>query len=295
MEETTKSAKQRDWLSCISTVAEVDRSPRLQSDLDSAYLDAKEHIIRCLQDRSRLLDTTPPYIACYPDAGRDVTYGGIRHLVTQERNLIARGADMYLDICVNHHWINQLHIIASDSGAFMAIRFIEFIDHYGTTLQFDLQRLESAWSLFLNTHEFSDKRTNKNALLPIIRSLTLIHPSLPTPSGIVRVLGRWMLPPTYGLRSFKHLDIYDSIALLIVHLEDAYDTEEMDTTPTGSLTLRDSPIIPHELLEKAVLGLSRSKHSVRDLDSVPANPVSRPRRKAVVRQPRPISVSDSTT
>jgi hypothetical protein len=46
---------------------------------------------------------------------------------------------------------------------------LEFIYHYGTGLQGDLKKLDSAWSLFLATSKYLGAADQGNKLSPLIR------------------------------------------------------------------------------------------------------------------------------
>ena len=100
-----------------------------------------------------------------------------------------------------------------------AIMALEFIDRYGTNLQGDLKKLDLAWSQFLTTSKWSGEPFPQNELSQLIqwvsslaigwfpwhphqRSVTLIQPSLPSPSGIAK----WLLPRIYKPRDHKRCE-----------------------------------------------------------------------------------------
>jgi len=83
--------------------------------------------------------------------------------------MIADGQDLYLDLCVNHRWIDQVHIIATESGAYMAIKALRIIDLFGTGLQDDPQRLGAAWTSEQVLDEDSNTPVGNNPISNLIR------------------------------------------------------------------------------------------------------------------------------
>jgi len=141
------------------------------------------------------------YVANYPSSSWEQSYGGFGHLRRLDENTVATGKSLYLDLCANHKWIDQVHIIATESGACVVNKVLHFIDNYGTTLQNG--NFDSEWDFFLlksSPMPFPEP----NELSELIQSVTYITPVLPAPSGIMWWLPQWALPSIYDHQ--KHYD-----------------------------------------------------------------------------------------
>jgi len=186
------------WFVFISSLAEVDHSPRSLEDLMAAFEKVK-------QDISTSVTEYKYHVAYYPSSSWDQSYGGFGHLRRLDENFLTTGEDFYLDLCANRKWIEQVHIIAIESGAYFANKILDFIDHHGAALQNG--DFGSAWDYFLlngNHMEIPMSPPEPNELSDLIRSVTLIAPSLPTPSGIMQMLGQWALPSVYDHQKHYH-------------------------------------------------------------------------------------------
>ncbi|TDL21891.1 ARM repeat-containing protein [Rickenella mellea] len=97
-----------------------------------------------------------------------------------------------------------VHIIAAESGAYLAMKAIEFIDWYGTEFEDDVAGFCAAWKSFLVDHRLGSARaeentlTEENPISPLIRSVILVQPSLPAPSGFNKLMWKWTQPKIYN-------------------------------------------------------------------------------------------------
>jgi len=116
--------------------------------------------------------------------------------------------------------------------------------HYGTQLQFDLEGLDAAWTLLLAAGELPNKPANlgANKLFALIRSVVLIEPSLPAPSGMAWTLGRLIRPLTYGRISEdpQRTELLDRLAgrLSVVFFRCIHVTKKM-SSPSWTALLDD--------------------------------------------------------
>ncbi|KAF8521446.1 hypothetical protein BU17DRAFT_64937 [Hysterangium stoloniferum] len=115
-------------------------------------------------------------------------YSGIHFMRDNEANMIHTAKKLYLDLCRNWHTIKNIHIIAGDSGAFLAMKAIQFFHHYGTTLAEDMYLLQDRWKSFIGDYIFKyppghpyqhpDDPVAISPLYPLIRlmaRLSILH------------------------------------------------------------------------------------------------------------------------
>jgi len=107
-----------DWLLCIYTVADINN----RSTLLKAWMPAVDSVVKEWPKYH-----VEAYIASYQSPSLDQTYGGFGHLRQQDGNMVALGKRIYFDLCVNFHRIGVVHILAVESGAYLAKWLIEFI------------------------------------------------------------------------------------------------------------------------------------------------------------------------
>jgi len=67
-----------------------------------------------------------------------------------------------------------------------------------------MEDFDLAWDSFLVNGTHKNPSPPRNDLSNLIRSVTLIAPSLPAPSGIMRTLRYWALPDIYGHCTHHH-------------------------------------------------------------------------------------------
>ncbi|TDL23738.1 hypothetical protein BD410DRAFT_148184 [Rickenella mellea] len=193
-----------DFIACIYPLVDVSNRP---PQLD-AYINALDlSITRWRKDHCR------PHVVTYQSPRSYESYGGISHMRSQNQYLISFAHSMYLTLCANIRWIDRIHIIAAESGAYMAIRLVEFIDMYGTKYYDEDDNFVPAWVKFLVNHELGEGvgKSPENVLSPLIRSIILVHPSLPAASGMARFLWRWIKPRIYDHLEWMNPMPYDLI------------------------------------------------------------------------------------
>jgi len=163
------------WLLSIPTVADVVSRPEPLDALTTIHEHARARLDDSLRRPRQQIHHH--YFAEYSSLPRAHRYGGILHLRRQTQRLTVLGKSIYLDLCANHHSIDQL--------------------------QFDLEGLDATWTWLLAGGELRNNPANlgANKLFALIRSVVLIEPSLPAPSGMARTLGRLIRPLTYGRMS----------------------------------------------------------------------------------------------
>ncbi|KAK7466405.1 hypothetical protein VKT23_005127 [Stygiomarasmius scandens] len=177
--------KRLSWLLVVPTVADVDE----RNDTLEELMSTSKGVIRCVSERLKKYQV-PYYIANYACSSGPETYGGLWHLYRQAYNFTHLGKRIYLDLCTNHHSIEKICIIATESGAYLVMRVLQFFAAYGTKFQYDANEFDDKWSEFVFSMKLSPQANQgQNDILGLISSVVLIHPSLPSPSGIARLLG----------------------------------------------------------------------------------------------------------
>jgi len=76
--------------------------------------------------------------------------------------MVAFGRMLYLDLCMSQASIRRVHIVATESGAYLVIRVIEFIKCYGCNLQHNSAELDSMWTSFLADPKYSRPLANND-------------------------------------------------------------------------------------------------------------------------------------
>ncbi|EDR15918.1 uncharacterized protein LACBIDRAFT_301387 [Laccaria bicolor S238N-H82] len=82
------------------------------------------------------------------------------------------------------------------------MQVLRFLKEYGNTLQNDREKLFERWSRFIFHGQLNpDRAPLENELLRLVRSVTLIHPSFPPPSGLLRLTWCLTQPGPYRYRN----------------------------------------------------------------------------------------------
>ncbi|KIJ98381.1 hypothetical protein K443DRAFT_209581 [Laccaria amethystina LaAM-08-1] len=147
------------------------------------------------------------YTADYSYPSWPETPGGIWHIFRQSQNFDRMGKEIYVDLCFNQRFISDISVIATESGAYLIMQVLRFLREYGNSLQHDFEKLNQRWTEFLFFAQPNpDPVPLKNELLRLVRSVNLIHPSLPPPSGLARLTWCLTAPGPYRYRNVPSPD-----------------------------------------------------------------------------------------
>ncbi|KAJ7204752.1 hypothetical protein GGX14DRAFT_459591, partial [Mycena pura] len=117
-----------------------------------------------------------------------------------EENMVVSACDFYSDLCLNLPYIKQLHIIAGESGAYLAVRMIDFFVKHGDAFLWNTRQFDREWGDFLvSGREFNEKNDRSN----LIGNVLLICPSLPSPFGFAKFMWGLLEPLFYARTQLK--------------------------------------------------------------------------------------------
>jgi len=183
------------WFTAIHPVANVNAKP---AELEAINRVLKE-IISWLDKRFKGDEAEPHNTAFHQSCSYNQSYGGIQYILRLEENMVVSACDFYLELCMNSRNIKKLHIIAGESGAYLAMRAFSFFVKYGERFQY-------------NSDMFDHK---------LLGNMILVCPSLPSPSGLAKLLWQMIRPPFYN---HKQLQTEERVVVVeinkpIAHLE----------------------------------------------------------------------------
>lgn len=168
----------------IGTVAKVKNQPKALDALNTVLIDVANRMLRVLKERKPYCG---PYAASYLSMSSYESFGGFSHMSRLATNFVVTAFDIYFGIVFNWKWINEINIIACESGVYLVIKLIEFIDLYGDSVS--MSKFSKMWTQFLLGQPISFPTQPDSRISALIRVVILIEPSLPVPSHLARWLG----------------------------------------------------------------------------------------------------------
>ncbi|KAJ7225836.1 hypothetical protein GGX14DRAFT_641274 [Mycena pura] len=226
----TTTRRPKVWIVFIDPVADVQNQPK---ELE-AIIKAQHEVLTIFRE----FLTEEFYISSYQAPSRDETYGGVGHMQRLEENMGA---------------LQLLHIVAGESGAYMAVRMIDFFVKHGDAFVQKTRQFDREWGDFLvSGREFSEKNDRSK----LIGTVLLICPSLPSPSGFAKLMWGFLEPLFYA---HTHLNPASGRVMCVsIELPKTSQLLEINLNPD---TVR-------------VVKLSDLKHELSAIYSMPQHPVA---------------------
>ncbi|EDR09028.1 uncharacterized protein LACBIDRAFT_326330 [Laccaria bicolor S238N-H82] len=173
----------RSKLFVIGPLANVKSQPEQLHALNRVHIEAAKMIMDVLKNRK---PNEAAYYADYVSVLMNEPYGGIRNMHRCTNNLMTFAADLYFDLWYNQSRISEINLVACESGAYLAIKLMQFIDLYGDSFVRSVSSFNIVWTWFENL---------KN--MPLLCCLYLIYasvvilidPSLTAPRRMAKWLG----------------------------------------------------------------------------------------------------------
>jgi len=230
-----------DWLICVPPLADVDHRP---DDLLIRYDEARKVF------RDKLGNGL--YVKNYPSPSWDQKYGSLGHLYRVDVQMVAVGIRLYLDLCKNYPRIQQVHFVATESGAYLVMKTIEFIKRNGCSLRSKPAKLDVAWKSFLvdplRNLETSGPSTRNDGLYSRIKTVEIIEPSLPPPSGFAWLVWSLARPDIYYhmVCPFDHDGSGESPQIRVIWVNRRGDVNSMNFTGSNSQYLEQIDYDPRK-------------------------------------------------
>ncbi|TDL28276.1 hypothetical protein BD410DRAFT_835492 [Rickenella mellea] len=269
--EARDAIRKRDWLLVIPSISDVyDRLATLDGEVWLCRLPLLMVIQVCMQSLHKSIknwrkDHEEPHVWDYGRAEVENTCGGFMHLKRQDDNMVAVGHSVYIDLCMNLNRIQRLNIIGVESGAYLAVRLIEFIDRYGTKFEDDMGGFADEWASFLWSHGHATGETGmQNAISPLIRSVILVQPSLPIPSGLNKWMWWWLKPAIYDHLEWSQPSEYDILDAKAKRRRYSIVTFERSALSNASIE-SDTQVIPMDLPNDSSLAFDVQTFQINDI------------------------------
>ncbi|KAF8971670.1 hypothetical protein BDZ97DRAFT_1784497 [Flammula alnicola] len=204
---STSSTRTRlTWIACVLPLAGISSSDgRLFKEVEQIYSDVHK-LQKLLHDKLSGLSTPEAvYSVFYSTMRMKKRYGGVTHMYQLEEDMVNIANDLYLDLCSNKKSIKSLYIIAGESGAYLVLRLLKFMNDHGVDLKNGMP--DTFPRLWYNSIYGRDEPTSSQSEGDIhIRYVILIRPSLPLPQGFAHAFWRIIQPAFY---QYKDSNIED--------------------------------------------------------------------------------------
>ncbi|EDQ99514.1 uncharacterized protein LACBIDRAFT_334954 [Laccaria bicolor S238N-H82] len=158
----------------LGPLANVKSQPEQLHALNRVHIDAANTIMDVLKNRK---PDQEHYYADFVSVLMNEPYGGIRNMHRCDNNLMSFASDLYFDLWYNQSRTSEINIVACESGAYLAVKLMQFIDLYGDSFIGSMSNFDIVW----------------------MRSFSLIHPSL--------LLVAWQNGSAFGLVTATHLQV----------------------------------------------------------------------------------------
>ncbi|KIJ95116.1 hypothetical protein K443DRAFT_109368, partial [Laccaria amethystina LaAM-08-1] len=125
----------------IGTVAKAKNQPKALDALNMVLIDIANRMLRVLKERC-----VESYFVCATfliSCRLYESYGGFFHMSRLATNFVVTAFDIYFGIVWNRKRINEINIVACESGVYLAIKLIEFIDLYGDSVS--MSKFNKIW------------------------------------------------------------------------------------------------------------------------------------------------------
>ncbi|KIM77750.1 hypothetical protein PILCRDRAFT_614465 [Piloderma croceum F 1598] len=137
------------WIACFMPVSNVED---LGDEVDRAQDNVLSHWRK---------DSSIVHFVTYGPSKKS-NQGDVQQL---ERNMVNFAHDFYLDICINEQIIEKVLIVACGSGAYLAIKIVNFLKINGVKFQYDLDGFVREWRKFLAVDETSKLENKYSSLI----------------------------------------------------------------------------------------------------------------------------------
>lgn len=170
----------------LGPLANVKSQPEQLHALNRVHIDAANTIMDVLKNRK---PDQEHYYADFVSVLMNEPYGGIRNMHRCDNNLMSFASDLYFDLWYNQSRTSEINIVACESGAYLAVKLMQFIDLYGDSFIGSMSNFDIVWSKFLYGQPIDLATRPGSKISKICRAVILIDPSLTAPRRMAKWLG----------------------------------------------------------------------------------------------------------